>query len=322
LDKAIELCGKALSSLDLEQDTEFEIRVSRANLYERRWAYQKEQGTLTPRGIFTDIDLAILDWTKALEIDPDYIDGYNSRATAHYLNQNFEEATRDYSIAIARAPHNALYLKNRAVTFEKLNKPLEAEEDRKRALALNPSLQLDEEIAKKAQRLSPEYNYDLKQESKSNGNFTPPPEEYEDSEIARLSDMFNKQHSLDELNLKNRLERLQSTLAKTQDFNRELDSKLEALQQYYEKKNVERGLMVELLRQKLNSLNQYFKLLVSAYIAITVLDLIMALRKSGIDVFKDIWKQPKRFLHLILAITGMRFLFAKKPFSKIDLFQQ
>jgi len=61
MDKAIELCGKALSSLDLEQDTEFEIRVSRANLYERRWAYQKEQGTLAPRGIFTDIDLAILD---------------------------------------------------------------------------------------------------------------------------------------------------------------------------------------------------------------------------------------------------------------------
>jgi len=305
--------------LDLEQDTEFEIRVSRANLYERRWVYQKEQGTLIPRGIFTDIDLAILDWTKALEVDPDYIDGYNSRATAHYLNQNFEEARRDYSIAIERAPGNALYLKNRATTFDKLNKPAEAQEDR------NHAFELEKEIEEKARSLPIEFanNYDLKKEFNTRDDvLTPPPDELEDSEIARLSEMFSGQHSLDDLRLKNLMKRLQSTVEKSQESNREFTSKLEALQEYYEKKNLERGLMIELLSQKLNSLYKYFKFLLSAYIAVTVLDIIMAVRRLGISVFKDIRNKPKLILHLTLAITGMRFLLAKKPFSKIELFRE
>lgn len=319
---AIELCGKALNNLELEQDTEFEIRVSRANLYEKRWSYHKDQGTLISSGIFSDIDLAILDWTKAIELDPDYTDGYNSRATVHYLNQNFEEARRDYSEAIDRAPHIALYLKNRAATFEKLNLPDDAEEDRKRAMQLDPALKFDEKVVEEKERsLSmestevPEAKLKSPMTTAATVILTPTVEEVEedDTEIERFSESLSRHRSPEEVSLKTLLIKFRSTVAKTQKLNRDFECKLDALREYYKQQIVKRELMMELLIQKLNSLNLCFKFFLSSYFVVTILDCIIGLSRSGFGFFRDIWNKPKRVVHLLIAIIGMGFIFSENP---------
>jgi len=324
LDKAIELYGKALSNLDIEPDTEFEIRVSRANLYEKRWSYHNEQGTLKSSGL-SDLDLAIVDWTKAIELDPDYIDGYNSRATVQYLNNNFEEARRDYSEAISRAPHIALYFKNRAATLEKLNLPNQAEEDRKRAVELDPNLKFEREVKVKVKSESLSMGSsdvnDARQRSRlATVILTPPLEEMdeEDTETDILSESFSRQNHLEDMSSKMLLIKLRSTVAKSQKLNRDFEAKLEAMREYYEKHNVKRDLMIELVIQKLNSLNSCFKFFISSYLAVTVVDCVITLCRTGRGFLGEISKKPKHIIHLVIAIMGMGFLFSDNSPTSLD----
>jgi len=321
LDRAIELYGKALSNMEIEQDTEFEIRVSRANLYEKRWSYHNEQGSLKSSGL-SDLDLAIVDWTKAIELDPDYTDGYNSRATVQYLNDNFEEARRDYSEAINRAPHIALYFKNRAATLEKLNLPNQAEEDRKRAIELDPNLELGREVKVKSENLamgSSDVN-DAKQRSRlTTVILTPPLEDMdeEETETDILSESFSRQNFSEDMTSKTLLRKLRLTVAKSQKLNRDFEARLEAMREYYEKHNVKRDLMMELVFQKLNSLNNCFKFFISSYLAVSVLDCVLTLFKSGRGFLGEISKKPKHIIHLGIAIIGMGFLFSDNHSSSL-----
>jgi len=323
LDKAIELYGKALSNLQIEQDTEFEIRVSRANLYEKRWSYHDEQGTLKSSGL-SDLDLAIVDWTKAIELDPDYTDGYNSRATVQYLNNNFEEARRDYSEAINRAPHNALYFKNRATALEKLNLPNQAEEDRKRAMELDPNLEFEREVKVKSESLSmgsSDVN-DTKPRSRlTTVILTPPLEDMDEEETDTdiLSESFSRQNFTEDMSSKMLLRKLRSTVARSQKLKQDFEAKLEAMRDYYEKHNIKRDLMIELVIQKLNSLNSCFKFFISSYLAVTAVDCVITLCRSGSGFLGEISKKPKHIIHLVIAIMGMGFLFSENPSTSLNV---
>jgi len=321
LDEAIELYGKALSNLEIEQDTEFEIRVSRANLYEKRWSWQHEQGTLKSSGL-SDLDLAIVDWTKAIELDPDYTDGYNSRATVQYLNSNFEEARRDYSEAINRAPHIALYCKNRAAALEKLNLPNQAEEDRKRAMELDPNLKFEREVRGKSESLlmgSSDVNNVKQRTQLTTVILTPTLEEMdeEETETDILSESFSRQNFPEDISSKTLLRKLRLTIAKSQQLNRDFEARLEAMRKYYEKHNVKRELMIELVIQKLNSLNSCFKFFISSYLAVSVLDCVLTLCRSGRGFLGEISKKPKHIIHLGIAIIGMGFFFSDNHSSSV-----
>ena len=61
-------------------------------------------------GDFSD---AIEDYTKAIELDPDYADAYNNRGYAYYLLEQYGKALNDYDKAIELDPNyeKTIYLR-------------------------------------------------------------------------------------------------------------------------------------------------------------------------------------------------------------------
>jgi tetratricopeptide (TPR) repeat protein len=55
------------------------------------------------RGIVYDtleeLELAIADYTKAIELDPDFVDGYLNRAYAYFRSDRQDEAVADWLMA-------------------------------------------------------------------------------------------------------------------------------------------------------------------------------------------------------------------------------
>merc|ERR1719317_730623 len=121
---------------------------------------------------------------------------------------------------------------------------------------------------------------------------------------------LNRERSIDEVNLKTLLTRFRSTVASTQKLNRDFESKLEGLREYYEKKDAERGFTIELLKRKLKILDQCVKFVLSLYATVSLLDLVISLLRSESSLFKYISKNLNHVKHLAIALAGMGFLFS------------
>ena len=72
-------------------------------------------------------DLAIADYTTAIELKPDYAEAYNDRAFAYYLKGDFDRAITDYTRAIELRPnypkaYNSRELSIWLVAMEKRNR--------------------------------------------------------------------------------------------------------------------------------------------------------------------------------------------------------
>ncbi|MEL6204926.1 MAG: hypothetical protein AAFR47_06405 [Pseudomonadota bacterium] len=71
---------------------------------------------------------------------PDYAEGYNQRAFAHYLQHNFGPALVDLDHALVLSPNHIGALSGRALVLMGLGRDREALDQLKAALALNPWL--------------------------------------------------------------------------------------------------------------------------------------------------------------------------------------
>lgn len=72
---------------------------------------------------------------------PDYAEGYNQRAFAAYLQQDFAAALADLDAALAINPQHVAALSGKALTLMGLGRDAEAQEVLRAAVALNPWLE-------------------------------------------------------------------------------------------------------------------------------------------------------------------------------------
>jgi Flp pilus assembly protein TadD len=60
---------------------------------------------------------AIIDFTKSIEINPNYAEAYNNRGLAYDDQGNFSQAISDYTKAIGINPNDAVVYNNRALAY-------------------------------------------------------------------------------------------------------------------------------------------------------------------------------------------------------------
>jgi tetratricopeptide (TPR) repeat protein len=85
-----------------------------------------------------ELDSAIADNTKVIEIDPMYAAAYTNRGVAYGRKTQYERAIRDYDKAIKINPRYAWAYNARAWTYFKTGKAVEGLRDAERAVQLEP----------------------------------------------------------------------------------------------------------------------------------------------------------------------------------------
>lgn len=85
-----------------------------------------------------DLDKAISDYNKAIEINPSFTETYSNRGNAYSDSGNFKKAVSDYNKAIELDPKFASAYTNRGNAYFRFGNYKEAVSDYNRALALNP----------------------------------------------------------------------------------------------------------------------------------------------------------------------------------------
>ncbi|MCX7949739.1 MAG: tetratricopeptide repeat protein [Treponemataceae bacterium] len=97
---------------------------------------------LHERGVFYAgrgrFDEALADYERALAINPDFAEAYNSRGLLYKELGRFDEALADYSKAVALNPRMAEGYNNRAIVYFNLGRLDEALADYNRAIELSP----------------------------------------------------------------------------------------------------------------------------------------------------------------------------------------
>jgi serine/threonine protein kinase len=81
---------------------------------------------------------AIIDYTKAIELDADYAEAYNNRSTAHLVMENYGQAVVDCSRALELAPDFVVAYVNRGIAYTGLRDYEKALADYEQALTLAP----------------------------------------------------------------------------------------------------------------------------------------------------------------------------------------
>jgi tetratricopeptide (TPR) repeat protein len=87
-----------------------------------------------------DLAGAIKAFDALVDYCPGYAEGYNQRAFANFIRQDYAAALPDLARALARAPRHTGALTGRAMTLMALQRPGEAAIVLRRALELNPWL--------------------------------------------------------------------------------------------------------------------------------------------------------------------------------------
>lgn len=98
--------------------------------------YQKRADTSLAKG---DVDSALTDYNKAVEMKGDEPNLYVSRGKAHFGKKSYDLSVKDYDKAIELAPKTAVAFLNRGASHEKLGDRDKALADYKKAVDLEPS---------------------------------------------------------------------------------------------------------------------------------------------------------------------------------------
>jgi tetratricopeptide (TPR) repeat protein len=77
---------------------------------------------------------------QLIEYCPDYAEGYNQRAFASFLRQDYDAALYDLNAALAILPTHVAALSGKALTLTGMGRTDEAQDVLRKALALNPWL--------------------------------------------------------------------------------------------------------------------------------------------------------------------------------------
>ncbi len=114
----INILAKDTPSFNFSNNNYTNSEVARA-YFGRGYSYS-EQG---------DLDKAIADYTKAVELSPQYAAAYNNRGVCYGKQGDTGQALANYTKAIEINPKDALYYKNRGKIYQKLGHAAEAEAD-------------------------------------------------------------------------------------------------------------------------------------------------------------------------------------------------
>jgi Tfp pilus assembly protein PilF len=85
-------------------------------------------------------DRAIRDYSKAIELNPNYTEAYNNRGNIFKNNKNYDRALEDYNKAIELNPKLTEAYNNRGVVFINKNRNADAISDFNKAIELKPNL--------------------------------------------------------------------------------------------------------------------------------------------------------------------------------------
>ena len=88
-----------------------------------------------------DNSLAIQLLDAVLELRPDYVEGWNRRATLHFANKDYGKSLADIRQVLAREPRHFGALSGLGVIMQEFGEEKLALEAFRRALAVNPHLQ-------------------------------------------------------------------------------------------------------------------------------------------------------------------------------------
>ena len=86
-----------------------------------------------------DFVAAVADYTRSIELEPSYVNVYNNRGLAYYDQGDFVAAMADYDEAIERDPLNVLAYYNRGLVHVALQDVEAAIADYSRAIELSPT---------------------------------------------------------------------------------------------------------------------------------------------------------------------------------------
>lgn len=110
------------------------IRTHKDNSYVSH-AYNNRGYEYDDRG---DYEKAIADYTKAIQLKPDYAEAYNNRGISYSNRKQYDKAMDDYSKAIKLNPDYSIAYCNRAGIFIDYGMYKEALKDLRKAIKLNP----------------------------------------------------------------------------------------------------------------------------------------------------------------------------------------
>ncbi len=84
-------------------------------------------------------DQAIADYTKAIDISPEFAKAYDNRGVAYAKIGQLSSAISDFTMAIANNPNDAQAYNNRGHAYAKLDNFFQAISDYTRAIKINPN---------------------------------------------------------------------------------------------------------------------------------------------------------------------------------------
>ena len=96
--------------------------------------YQKRADDNIGKG---EYDLAIVDYNKAVELNPKSVPAYFNRGRAFYFKRDFSSAIESYSKVIEMTPTDSIVFYNRGLSYEKMGSTQKAAEDYQKAVELD-----------------------------------------------------------------------------------------------------------------------------------------------------------------------------------------
>jgi len=96
-----------------------------------------------------DLDLAIRLLNAIIDIRPDYVEGWNRRATVYYMKKDFGSALADIREVLAREPRHFGALSGLGMIMQDIGDDKHALEAFRRALAVHPHLERIPDVVKR-----------------------------------------------------------------------------------------------------------------------------------------------------------------------------
>ena len=113
------------------------------------WRLWSESGSPTVDLLFTrgvqamnrkEFETALAMLNAVVEMDPDFSEGWNARATLHYIMGNYDDSIRDIDRTLALEPRHWGALSGLGMIYQDTEREKEAIEAYRRVLAANPHL--------------------------------------------------------------------------------------------------------------------------------------------------------------------------------------
>ncbi|MGI8554926.1 MAG: TonB family protein [Pyrinomonadaceae bacterium] len=110
--------------------------------------YQKRADAHMVKG---EYDLAVLDYTKVIELNPKDASSYISRGLSYYNKKSYDLAVSDYNRGIELSPNESIAYFNRGVSYEKLGNGSKALADYQKSVELNATNETAKSALKRLQ---------------------------------------------------------------------------------------------------------------------------------------------------------------------------